>query len=219
MGSCCDPRGYNRTFNERFARRTANRYRRRGLDKTARRIVALVEEQGVQGVSVLEVGGGVGDIQVELLKRGAARATNLELSSAYEAEAERLLADAGLAGRVERRILDIAAAPKDVPPADVVVLHRVVCCYPDYAKLLGSVADHARRQVVFSHPPRNLVSRTVVAAQNLVLRMLRSDFRVFAHPPEAMLDVLSQRGLGSTRTARALVWQVAAARRAQLESS
>jgi 2-polyprenyl-3-methyl-5-hydroxy-6-metoxy-1,4-benzoquinol methylase len=218
MGSCCDPRGYDRTFNERFARRTANRYRRRGLDKTARRIVQLVEKHGVQGASVLEVGGGVGEIQVELLKRGAARATNLELSSAYEPEAERLLADAGMTGRVDRRIVDIAAAPDDVAPADVVVLNRVVCCYPDYAKLLAAVADHARRQVVFSHPPRNLMSRTVVAAQNLVLRTLRSDFRVFAHPPRAMLDVLTERGLRSTRTVPALVWQVAAVHRAPLES-
>lgn len=213
MGSCCDPRGYDRTFDGRFARRTANRYRRRGLDRTAQRIVRLVEEQGVQGATVLEVGGGVGQIQVELLKRGAAHAMNLELSSSYEQEAGRLLADAGMTGRVERRILDIAAAPDEVPPADVVVLNRVVCCYPDYARLLGSVAAHARRQVVFSHPPRNLLSRTVIGAQNLLFRVLGSDFRVFAHPPQAMLDVLREGGLVPGGTEHGLVWRVSAARR------
>lgn len=213
MGSCCDPRGYDRTFDGRFARRTANRYRRRGLDRTAQRIVRLVEEHGVQGASVLEVGGGVGQIQVELLKRGAAHAMNLELSSSYEQEAGRLLADAGMTGRVERRILDIAAAPDEVPPADVVVLNRVVCCYPDYARLLGSVAAHARRQVVFSHPPRNLLSRAVVGAQNLLFRLLGSDFRVFAHPPQAMLDVLREGGLVPGGTEHGLVWRVSAARR------
>jgi magnesium-protoporphyrin O-methyltransferase len=214
VASCCDPRGYDRTFNRRFARRSADRYRRRGLDGTGRRIVQLIEERGVQGASVLEVGGGVGDIQVELLKRGASHATNLELSSAYEPEAERLLADAGMTGRADRRIVDIAVAPDDVPPADVVILNRVVCCYPDYARLLGAVAGHARRQVVFSHPPRNLLSRLVVRAQNLLFRMLGSDFRVFAHPPQAMLAVLSERGLLPDRTERTLVWRVTAASRA-----
>jgi 16S rRNA G966 N2-methylase RsmD len=214
MASCCDPRGYDRTFNDRFARRTANRYRRRGLDKTARRMVELIEEHGLQGASVLEVGGGIGAIHVELLKRGAAHATNVELSSGYESEAGRLLADAGLTRRVDRRIVDIAAAPDDVPPADIVVLHRVVCCYPDYAKLLGSAADRARRQVVFSHPPRNLLSRTLIGAENLLFRVLGSDFRVFAHPPQAMVDVLAERGLLHIRTVPALVWQVAAAHRA-----
>jgi 2-polyprenyl-3-methyl-5-hydroxy-6-metoxy-1,4-benzoquinol methylase len=210
---CCDPRGYDRTFNQRFARRSANRYRRHGLDKTARRIVELVEEHGARGYSVLEIGGGVGEIQVELLKRGAVHATNLELSSGYEREAERLLAESGTRNRVDRRIADIATAPDGVAPADVVVLNRVVCCYPDYARLLGAAADHARDRVVFSHPPRNLVSRTVVATQNLVLRLLRNDFRVFTHPPQAMLDVLAERGLLTTRTSPALVWQVAAAHR------
>jgi hypothetical protein len=200
-------------FTARFARRTANRYRKRGLDKTARRMVELVAQNGLDGATVLEVGGGVGDIQVELLKRGAARTTNLELSPAYEAEAQRLLADAGLTGRADRRILDIAASPAEVEPADVVVLHRVVCCYPDYAKLLGAVADHARRQVVFSHLPRNAVARAIIGMQNLFCRLSGSEFRVFAHPPAAMLRVFSEHGLQPAKVGSARLWQIAAATR------
>jgi cyclopropane fatty-acyl-phospholipid synthase-like methyltransferase len=105
VASCCNPRGCDRMFTARFARRTANRYRKRGLDKTAQRMVELVEQNGLEGATVLEVGGGIGDIQVEMLKRGAARTTNLELSPAYEAEARRLLADTGLTGRADRRIV------------------------------------------------------------------------------------------------------------------
>lgn len=210
---CCDPHGYARTFNDRFARRLAKRYRKRGLDRTARRMVDIVTRRGVEGATVLEVGGGVGDIQVELLRRGAARTTNLELSGAYDDEARRLLAEHGLAARAERRIVDIAAAPGDVEPADIVILHRVVCCYPDYAKLLGAVADHARQQVVFSHPPRNLVSRAMFGAENLSFRLRGSDFRVFTHPPAAMLEVLTDRGLRVTTASSGLGWRVASAER------
>ena len=196
-------------FTSRFARRMATRYRRRGLDRTARRMVDVLERRGVQGATVLEIGGGVGEIQLELLTRGAASATNLELSPAYDAEAERLLAEAGLTGRVHRRTVDIAADPAEVAPADIVVLHRVVCCYPDYARLLGAAADHARHQLVFSHPPRNPVSRAVVATQNLLLRLGGRDFRTFAHPPAAMLAVLAEHGLHPTVAHRRPVWQVA----------
>jgi hypothetical protein len=77
----------------------------------------------------------------------------------------------------------------------VVVLHRVVCCYPDYERLLGAAAEHARRLLVFSYPPRNGVSRLVIAAQNLVFRLWRIEFRTFAHPPARMLAVLEERGL------------------------
>ncbi|MFL6129223.1 MAG: class I SAM-dependent methyltransferase [Mycobacteriales bacterium] len=213
MANCCNPRGCDRMFNDRFARRNANRYRKRGLDKTAGRMVDLIARHGVEGATVLEIGGGVGDIQVELLKRGAAHATNLELSPAYESEARRLLVDAGLTDRVERRIVDIAATPDEVEPADVVVLHRVVCCYPDYARLLGAVAEHARRQVVFSHLARTPWSRAVIGIQNLFFRLRGSEFRVFAHPPAAMLGVLSDHGLRPATVTSAPVWQVAAAER------
>jgi 16S rRNA G966 N2-methylase RsmD len=187
----------------------AKRYRAKGLDKVAQRMVDFLERQGIEGATVLEVGGGVGDIQLELLKRGAARSINLELSAGYDEEATRLLRETGLEGRVDRRLHDIAVDPEGVEAADVVVLHRVVCCYPDYEHLLGAAADHARRLLVFSYPPRNRVSRLVVAAQNLLFRLLRREFRTFAHPPAAMLGVLAERGLAATFTPQALVWQVA----------
>ena len=53
-------------------------------------------------------------VQVELLRRGAARAVNLEIATSYEAEAERAPGAAGLGDRVERRVLDIARSPDEV---------------------------------------------------------------------------------------------------------
>jgi magnesium-protoporphyrin O-methyltransferase len=209
MASCCNSRGCDRFFGPRFARRVSRRYRKRGLDDTARRIVAFLEQRGIEGASVLEVGGGIGEIQLELLKAGAGRAVNLELSPAYDDEAERLLREAGLEGRAERRLHDIAVDPQGVEPADVVVLHRVVCCYPDYERLLGAAADRARHALVFSYPRRNAALRLVVGTQNAVFRLLRKEFRTFAHPPPAMLAVLEERGLRRTFAHHPLVWQIA----------
>jgi len=207
--SCCDPRGCDRFFGDRFASRAAKRYRARGLDRNARRIVEFLEQRGIEDATVLEIGGGVGEIQIELLKRGAAYAVNLELSPAYDAAARKLLRENGLERRVDRRLCDLAVDGDSVNPADVVVLHRVVCCYPDYELLLTAVAQHARRFVVFSHPPRNPISRLAVACANLRLRLQRKDFRAFVHPPAALLDVLEQNGLRLAFSHRGLVWHVA----------
>jgi 2-polyprenyl-3-methyl-5-hydroxy-6-metoxy-1,4-benzoquinol methylase len=207
--SCCDPRGCDQFFNTRFARRVARRYRKRGVDKTARQMIAFLEQRGIEGATVLEVGGGVGEIQLELLKRGAARAVSLELSSAYDEEARQLLREAGLEDRTDRRLRDIADGENGIEPADILVLHRVVCCYPDYERLLTAVAEHAQRLVVFSYPRRNAISRLVVAAQNFSFRLLRREFRTFAHPPAAMLKVLTERGLRPSFDHHGLVWQVA----------
>ena len=205
--SCCDPRGCDRFFGGRFARRMAGRYRKRGLDPTARQMVEFLEQQGIDGATVLEIGGGVGEIGLELLRRGAERTVNLELSAAYDAEAARLAAEAGVHGRVERRLHDIAVDPDAIAPADIVVLHRVVCCYPDYERLLGAAAAHARRLLVFSHPRDGLISRLVVGVENLGFRLTRREFRVFAHPPAAMLAVLGEHGLQAGFAQRGLAWE------------
>jgi 2-polyprenyl-3-methyl-5-hydroxy-6-metoxy-1,4-benzoquinol methylase len=209
MAGCCDPRGCDRFFGSRFAGRMAQRYRKRGLDRTSRRMVDWVAERGVTGATVLEIGGGIGEIQLELLERGAARTINLELSPAYEDDARALLRERGFEDRAERRLHDIAVDPDGVEPADVVVLHRVVCCYPDYERLLRAAAAHATSALVFSHPPRNVVSRLVVGAQNLGFRITRSEFRTFAHPPAAMVGTLEANGLRRTYGHRGMPWHVA----------
>ena len=209
MAGCCPSRDYHRLFNQRFARRLANRYRKRGLDQTAQTMVEFLRQLGIEGASVLEVGGGVGEIEVELLQAGAARAQNLELSPAYQEPARALAVQAGVQERIDWRIHDLAQDPGAVAPADLVVLHRVVCCYPDYERLLGAAADHARRGLVFSYPPRNLLSRAFYGVFNLVMRLTGSGFRGFAHPPGAMLAVLEDHGLRRTYGRRSRIWQVA----------
>jgi cyclopropane fatty-acyl-phospholipid synthase-like methyltransferase len=208
VGDCCGSDGYDETFSDRFARRMARRYRRRGLSRSARAIVSFLADRGIEGASILEIGGGVGELHVELLRDGAAKATNLEISTNYEAEAAQLLESAGMAARVERRFLDIAQAPEEVELADVVVLHRVVCCYPDYERLLSAAASKAGRLLVFSHPPDNLLTRAMFAGENGMRRLKGEAFRAFIHPPAAMRDAAVRSGLRDTYRWRGIGWCV-----------
>jgi len=208
VNDCCNRDAYDATFGDRFARRVARRCRRRGLDRTRTRLVDFLSANGLEGATVLEIGGGIGEVHLELLRRGAQAATNLEISTSYEDEAARLLAASGLGGAVTRRFLDIAAQPDDVEPADVVVLHRVVCCYPDYERLLSAAASHARKLLVFSHPPRTLVTRLSFGFDNLVRRLRHNDFRAFVHPPEAMMAAVESQGMAVRYRHRGLAWTV-----------
>ena len=180
MGDCCDPEGYNVTFSDRFARRLARRYRRRGLTRSSRAIVSFLTERGINDATILEIGGGVGSHPGRAAAPGAARATNLEISTSYEPEAIALLEHAGLRDRVDRRILDIAQSPDAVDAADVVVLHRVVCCYPDYERLLDGGREQGRTAAGVQpsaaeprHPGRALVGQHVATAEGRQLPRLR----------------------------------------------
>lgn len=200
-------------FGPNFARHTASRYRRRGLDRTSQRMVDWLVSQGIEGSTILEIGGGVGQIQVELLRHGADRTTNLELSPSYESEARALAAEAGFAERIDRRIGDVAADASVAGRADVVVMHRVVCCYPDAGRLLAAAADHATRMVVLSHPPRNLLARAMLAGENVVQQVRGREYRSFAHPPEGLLTTLRDRGFTATHLHRGFPWHVIVATR------
>ena len=204
---CCSTKGCDEFFSERVARRDADRYRRAGIDDSARRVVEFVRGRGLEWRSVLEVGGGVGAIQLELLRAGAARAENVELSAAYEPYAAELLQAAGLQGRVERRLLDFAAQGDEVQPADVVVLHKVVCCYPDYEALVGAAAVHAESQLALTFPRESWWTKLGIGFVNVIEWARRKSFRVYVHAPDAMIAVARSHGLEPTARHRGWLWE------------
>lgn len=200
-------------FSERGARAQARSYRRSGLDGTSRRIVELLKEQGVDGLSLLEVGGGIGAIQIELLKAGLSRAVSVELTPTYEESAAELLRETGLQDRVERKVMDFAQLGDEIDEADIVVMNRVVCCYPDMPRLAGAAADHARGFLVMSFPKERWWTRVIVRMANIGMAMTRREFRIFLHPPVRILATGEQHGLKLSADRPGVFWQVAAMRR------
>ncbi len=213
MGDCCSPKGYRWIFSEKRAEAEARRFRRRGLDPTSRRIARLVKQHGIEGRTLLEVGGGVGAIQIELLKAGITRAVNIELTPTYEQAAQALLREAGLEDRVERRVMDFAEAAPEVEDADIVVMNRVLCCYPDMPKLAGAAADHARQLLVVSFPKERWWTRVLISLGDLALRVARRQFQIFLHSPDKIIATAERHGLQTISNHSSFFWQVASLRR------
>jgi 2-polyprenyl-3-methyl-5-hydroxy-6-metoxy-1,4-benzoquinol methylase len=210
MGGCCSvPRGYEKMFGERSARRDAKRYRRKGLDDTGKRIVAFLREGGLEGATVLEIGGGVGAIEVEVLRAGAERAVNVELSPYYEKAARGLWREAGVEECADYRVANIAADGAEVGAADAIVMHRVVCCYPDYDALVGAAAERARRYLVMSFPRERPLIRLGFAAMNLLARFLGWEYRSFVHPVAEIVAAAERHGMSPVFEQNGLIWHVA----------
>ena len=213
MSDCCTPKGYRWLFSERMAAQDAKRYRRKGLDTTSSRIVNFVKGQGVEGRTVLEVGGGVGAIQIELLKAGAARAVSVELTPTYESAARQLLDEAGVADRVERKIMDFAQSGAEVEAADIVIMNRVICCYPNMPRLAGAAADHSRELLVMSYPKRAWWTRLGLSIANLILLVTRREFHIFVHDPREIIASSAEHGLQPVLDQPGLLWTVSALHR------
>jgi 2-polyprenyl-3-methyl-5-hydroxy-6-metoxy-1,4-benzoquinol methylase len=209
VAGCCSQSEYRRFFNRKAAAKDARRFRKRGLTGTALTLTRLAGD--VRGATVLDIGGGLGAIELELLESGAARATSIELSGAYEDEAAMLLGERGLDARVQRRIGDFVVDASSIEPHDVVVLHRVICCYPDMEALVGEAADHARRTLLLTYPQDRAVVRAGVRAVNLVLRISRCGFRTYAHRVDRILAVAAEHGLAlQTRRSSGVLWETVA---------
>ena len=197
-------------FDEKAARRALRRYLDDGLGGSdALRIAAWAEDGGLDGRSVVEVGGGIGQIQAELLRRGAATGRVVELVPDYEGPARELARGAGVADRSSFALADLLEEPESVEPADIVVLRRVVCCTPDGPALLAAAAGKARRTLLASYPRDRVLVRLVFRLENLGFALFRKRFRSFVHRPEQLENAVAARGFARARVARGLVWETA----------
>ncbi len=207
MPSCCYGDEYEEHFTAREASRTARRFRRRGLRGSARELADAVIATGIDGATVLEVGGGVGHLHVGLLQEGAAAAVNVELSPSWEAAAHDLLADLGLADRVDRRLGDLVDDAAELPEADVVVLHRVLCCYPDWEAMADAAASRTSRVLGITIPVERWWTRSVVWAENRLRELRGRSFRAYVHPADDVVAHIGRRGFRTVHDHHGLVWR------------
>ena len=152
MSSCCDPTPYRRFFNRKEAERNVRAYRRKGLDPMASSMVEYLISRDIEGADVLEVGGGVGAIQIDLLKAGVAKTINVELSTEYEEAAKKLVEEEGLGDAITRRLGDFVEDQHKLEPADIVVMNRVVCCYPWMEALMEAAVSKSNSYLALVFP-------------------------------------------------------------------
>jgi magnesium-protoporphyrin O-methyltransferase len=204
---CCRGSANEEFFDAKTVRRELKRYRKRGPGPSTRSLLAAIEGASLPaGLTLLDIGGGLGTIHHRLLDEGFAEATQVDASSAYLAASGEEVERLGHSGRVTLRHGDFHTLAAMLPPADVVTLDRVVCCDPDYESMLGQAAEHARRMVAFTYPRPRWVTRAVIAFGNAACRVFGRAFRAYVHSPAAMASVLERNGLRRRWAGGTFVW-------------
>ena len=204
-----------RHFDESRIRQELSAYRDAGPRVTTRALLS-----GLIGVdplpeSMLDIGSGIGAVTLELLKAGVRRAVCVDLSRAALAANAEEAGRQGVADRIRRVEGDFVALAATLPSADLVVLDRVVCCYPAFGSLLEQAADHSDHLLAMSFPRDRWWVRVALWFENRV-RQLRGDgFRAFVQSPGAMSALLHDRGFRRTRLLATWTWQIEVYRRAE----
>jgi magnesium-protoporphyrin O-methyltransferase len=209
MTSCCC-QGVDEMFGEKTAQRDLRRYRKRGPSKPTRMLLEALRREGIEDAAVLDVGGGIGAIQQELLGAGAARATSVDASAAYLRAAKEEAGRRGNADRISYLAGDFVALADRIEPADVVTLDRVICCYADMESLVGRSADRAQRLYGLVYPRNTWWVSSGFRVMNTIMRLTRRVFRVHLHRTSSVDAVARAHGLAPKFARRAgPVWQVA----------
>jgi magnesium-protoporphyrin O-methyltransferase len=218
--TCAHCLGARDVFDRRTARRDLKRLRRRGPARATRRLLDALIDRDVRGAAVLDVGGGVGALQLGLLEAGAARALDVDASPAYQEAARSEAERRGFAERVAYVAGDLVELAPEIEPHELVTLDRVLCCYPDLDALVRLTAGRARRLWGAVLPRERWWIRLGVWAVNLGQALRRHPFRTFVHPVARMRRILADEGFEPVFSDETLVWQVwVFERRPRAESS
>ena len=202
----------DRTFNAKVAAGDLRDYLHAGPDRSTALLIGALRDRGVEGRTLLDIGGGIGAIQLELLAAGLASSTDVDVSGDYLAVAQREAASRGFGLRTAYRQGDLVEIAGDVAPADLVTLDRVICCYPDLDALVRAAADRAKVRLALVHPSDHWWVRTGATLVNAVSRPF-GGMPFFVHRTARLEALLQGAGLELEWAGGARYWRVAVYRR------
>ena len=208
MKCCAHCEGVERFFDARLAQDELRAYRKNGPDETTRWLLDEIKARDITGLSLLDIGGGIGAIQHDLMQAGASHAMNVDASSGYlsaaRQEAERL----GHADRVTYQHGDFVGLASQIDPADIVTLDRVICCYPDVQALVQLSSEHAQRFYGVIFPRDDLLPRLALPVFNSYFWLRRNPYRFFVHASSEVESIVKAQGFQQVFRRRTMFWQV-----------
>jgi len=204
-----------------WAAGNAKRARRKEITAgVTRDLVKALGPSRLEGNTVLDLGCGTGDLALATLARGATRATGVDLGRGAIEEARALARERSVEDRSTFEVGD--AAKVQLREHDVVLLNRVLCCYPEVNALLDNSLQAARLVFAFTAPPSSglagIFARAETRLANIVFRIRDrkfSGFRAYVHDLEAVDRRVRQAGFHPTIVGRRrLIWHLAVYERA-----
>src|SRR4051812_26898715 len=101
MNCCNQCQGIEDVFNQKTAQDDLKSYHKNGPSKQTSLLLKILRAAGIEGLTLLDIGGGIGAIQHELMKNGLGAATDVDASSAYLSTAKAEAARQGYADKAQ----------------------------------------------------------------------------------------------------------------------
>lgn len=205
---CSQCAGIEKQFDRKMAARDLKRYRKNGPVKSTRILLDALREKNVRGMTVLDIGGGIGAIQQELLKAGATQASDADASSAYLEAAREEAIRQGNVEQIQFYHGDFVDLAPEIHPADIVTLDRMICCYPDAHAILHFATEKAIKFLGLTYPRETFLMKSATPIMNALFALSKNPFRLFLHQTEAIDTEIQKGGLEKTFYGKTFLWHV-----------
>ncbi len=206
--SCRQCQGITTFFDDRVAARERKKYLKKGPDKSTRLLIDALRAEAGDARTLLDIGGGVGAIQHAFVGDGFEAGVSVDASPAYLRTARAEAEVRGYAHKMRYLEGDFVALAPELPPADVVTLDRVICCFDDMEALVAHSARKAQALYGLVFPRVNVLTRPGFWFLNAMLRLRRSPFRTYLHPTERVDALIRGNGLKLCTYRQTFLWQV-----------
>jgi Methyltransferase domain len=205
--------GCPNVFSNREAENDLKRYLAKGPESSTKALIDAIVAEGVAGATLLDIGAGIGAIQLELLPAGLAHAESVDATQEYVATARGEAERRGFGDRVSGRVADFVTVAEETGPADFVTMDKVVCCYRDMHALLSRASDRATRALGLVYPRETWWNRLASRGFAAWGWLTRDPTRWYIHPTAEIEEVLRRAGFERREVRRELIWHVALFRR------
>lgn len=213
---CCQHcQDADQLFDQKVAESDLRKYQLKGADGTTRILLEILKSAGVAGMSLLDIGGGIGVIQHELKAAGVTNITSVDASRAYLKMAQAEAQKQGYADNANYIYGDFVALAEQLEAADIVTMDRVICCYPDVVALADAAASHTKQYLGLVYPRNNLWTKIGIPLINLYMRVRGSAFRSYVHPTGVVEDIAAANNLHKIAKQKTWLWQVVVYERTQ----
>ncbi len=208
MSCCTHCRDAGEFFDLKNARKELRYYQRKGPLKSTRLLLKAVKDYNLSGKTLLDIGGGVGMIQHELLSEGISQALQVDASQSYLDVSAEEAEKQGYREHTSYQYGDFVEIANEIPEMDIVTLDRVICCYPYMERLVEASVEKTKKLYAVVYPKDNLFIKLGLIPANLYFRLRRIDFRVYIHSNEAIRKKIKKHGFKLIYQDKTMLWNV-----------
>lgn len=187
------------------ANKKVKQYKKKEASKSTKKLLYLMAKYNYSGKSLLDIGGDAEAIQQEFHQYGGAVTTVVGASKGYlQAPAE--FAKTKKQSNINFISGDFVEVQNEISEHEFLTLNKVICCYPDYKKLLLGALEKTTEVIAISIPIGGIIFKILSKIANLYFLISKSSVRNYIHDPKQVHAFITDHGFELSEKALSFPW-------------